>query len=63
MFTVLSCDKNGFEIKIGLAIGFEEILTQLHVSLSCAGMPKLKNIVKQNGLSTNLISSSDADQS
>ena len=33
LYTVLSCDKNGFEIKIGLAIGFEEILTQLHLQL------------------------------
>ena len=23
--------KNGFEVKIGLGIGFEEVLTQLHV--------------------------------
>ena len=32
--TVLSCDTNGIEIKIGLGIGFEEILTQLHVLAS-----------------------------
>ena len=31
VITVLTCAKNGFEIKIGLAIGFEETLTQLHV--------------------------------
>ena len=54
IFTVLSCDTNGFEVKIGLGIGFEEVLTQLHVP-----HPKLKNIVQQNGVSTNLISSSN----
>ena len=31
IFTVLSCDTNGFEVKVGLGIGFEEVLTQLHV--------------------------------
>ena len=28
---LLSCDKNGFQIKIGLAIGFEELLTHAEV--------------------------------
>ena len=32
--TVLSCDTNGFEVKIGQGIGFEEVLTQLHVLAS-----------------------------